>query len=101
MLPGFFLKWLGETLSAKSRKKSKNYSMNNQADIKQMIRIHAESVYIEKPFDLIITGHMHVVDDYVYNTNGKTVRSINLGTWLNKPIALMVEDSTIEWVELS
>jgi UDP-2,3-diacylglucosamine hydrolase len=100
MLPGFFLKWLGETLSAKSRKKSKHYSINNQNEIKQMIRTHGEYAYKEKPFDLIISGHMHVVDDYVFSVNGKSVRSINLGTWLNKPIALMVEGSTIEWIEL-
>ena len=100
-LPGSFLKWLGETLSAKSRKRSKHYSMNNQLEIKQMVRVHAELVHKEKPFDLIISGHMHVVDDYVFTINGKTVRSINLGTWLDKPIALMVQDSRIEWVELN
>jgi len=75
--------------------------MNNQKEIKQMIRTHAESIYNEKPFDLIISGHMHVVDDYTFAVKDKSVRSINLGTWLDKPIALMVEDSTIEWIELN
>lgn len=100
ILPGWFLKWFGETMSAQSRKRSKNYSVNNQDEIKKMIRLHAERVHREKPFDLIITGHMHVVDDYAWSSQGRTVRSINLGTWLNKPIALMVEGSHIEWVAL-
>lgn len=100
LLPSFFLKWLGESLSANSRKKSKQYSINNQTEIKQMIRTHGEAVHKEKPFDLIITGHMHVLDDYVFSANGKSVRSINLGTWLHKPIALKVENSSVEWVEL-
>jgi UDP-2,3-diacylglucosamine hydrolase len=53
ILPGSFLKWVGESLSAKSRKHSKNYSMNNQDEIKSMIRRHAEDSYAKKPFDII------------------------------------------------
>lgn len=100
LIPGWFWKWFGEMMSAKSRKKSKDYSVNNQAEIKNMIRRHAESIYKEKPFDLIITGHMHVEDDYQFNVDGRNVRSINLGTWLNRPIALLIENEKISWVPL-
>ncbi len=101
LLPGIFLKWLGGALSSRSRKKSKEYSMQNQTEIKNMIRTHAELVIDQKPFDLIITGHMHVTDDFEFNHAGKLIRSINLGTWLQKPVALMVEDSTIKWIDLN
>lgn len=101
LIPGFFMKWFGETMSAKSRKKSVHYSVNNQEEIKQMIRTHAISVYDKKPFDLIITGHMHVEDDFTFNKANKSVRSINLGTWLNRPIALKIEGSQINWIELT
>ena len=104
LLPGFFLKWIGELLSAKSRKHSKNYSINNQNEIKMMIRNHAENIYQEKPFDLIISGHMHIEDDYEFeikdSIENKKVRSINLGTWLYRPLAVMIQDSNIDWVFL-
>ncbi len=101
LVPGFIMKWFGEAMSAKSRKKTTHYSANNENEIRQMIRTHAESIYDEKPFDLIITGHMHVEDDYTFDKKGKKIRSINLGTWLQRPIALKIEGSNIDWIELN
>lgn len=101
ILPGSFLKWIGDTMSSKSRKKTMKYSEANQDEIKNMIRSHAQKVYLEKPFDLIVTGHMHVEDDYMFKVDGKEVRSINLGTWLNRPVSLKIENNKIEWILLT
>jgi UDP-2,3-diacylglucosamine hydrolase len=88
-------------MSSKSRKKTMKYSEANQDEIKNMIRSHAQKVYLEKPFDLIVTGHMHVEDDYMFKVDGKEVRSINLGTWLNRPVSLKIENNKIEWILLT
>jgi UDP-2,3-diacylglucosamine hydrolase len=96
ILPGFFLKWLGESISAKSRKKSSNYALKNQEEIKKAIRTYAQKTYKQKEFDLIITGHMHVVDDFTFETSSGPARSINLGTWLDRPRALMIQGSVVE-----
>jgi UDP-2,3-diacylglucosamine hydrolase len=102
ILPGRFTKWLGDHLSAKSRKKSKNYAIHNQQEIKKMIRLYAEIEYEKSlkhhPFEVIITGHMHVQDDYTFED--KKLRSINLGTWLNAPVVLKIENSEIAWIKL-
>lgn len=103
ILPGFFVKWIGDTMSARSRKKSKDYAIHNKEELKKMIRLYAEtehekSTQNQQPFELIITGHMHVEDDHVFKN--KKLRSINLGTWLNEPVALKIENSEVSWVKL-
>ncbi len=99
ILPSFFVKWLGDFLSSKSRKKSKDYAIKNQLEIKNMIRKYARHCFSNEKFDLIITGHMHVQDDHIFKD--LQMRSINLGTWLNQPIALKIENGKIEWKDLS
>ncbi len=99
-VPGFFWKWFGEKQSQKSRKKTGHYGLSNAAEIKNLIRTHAQKVYAEKKFDLIVTGHMHVFDDFTFEVNGKKIRSVNLGTWLEKPRALMIENGELKTIEL-
>lgn len=101
IVPGFFWKWLGEKLSQKSRKRSSNYSQENTDRIRKLIRAHAHRVFDTKPFDLIVTGHMHVCDEYKFEVNGRQVKSINLGTWLEKPRALKLENGKTEVIELN
>ncbi len=100
ILPSFFWKWLGEKQSEKSRKRTGHYGRNNVDQIKQMIRAHAERMYDQSPFDFIITGHMHILDDYTFERAGKKVRSINLGTWLEKPRALLLENGNAKFVDV-
>lgn len=100
-LPGFFWKWLGERESQKSRKKTAQYALENSEEIRQLIRRYAENVLATEKFDLLITGHMHVADDYIFTKNGHSVRSINLGTWLEQPRAVCLRNGQAEWVDLS
>lgn len=94
-LPGFFWKWFGEMLSASSRKKTAHYAISNAEKIKTMIQAYAMKVYNSQPFDLIITGHMHVFDDFQFvGNNQQKIRSINLGTWLEAPRVLLIENNT-------
>lgn len=99
-LPSHFWKWFSERQSQKSRKKTSRYAIDNADQIRTLIRKYAEVSYAETPFDLIVTGHMHIFDDYEFNVDKKKevkkIRSINLGTWLDKPRALKIENGKIE-----
>ena len=100
MVPGWFWKWFGEKESQKSRKKTGNYAKDNAERVRNLIQTHAKRIYPEEPFDLIVTGHMHIFDDYEFTMGSKKIRSINLGTWLEKPRALKIEKNQIEIVDL-
>ncbi len=99
-LPGFFWKAVGEKLSHKSRRRTAAYAIENTEKIQTLIRSYAHVAYDEKPFDLIVTGHMHIRDLYTFDADGKKITSINLGTWLEKPTALKIENDLLETVDL-
>lgn len=100
IVPGWFWKWFGEKQSQKSRKKTAHYAIQNSESLRTLIRTYAENSYREKEFDLIVTGHMHIFDDYTFRVGEKNVRSINLGTWLEKPRVLHIENGKIEVLDL-
>ncbi len=99
-IPGEFWWNIGEILSPLSRKKSSSYRSINQKKLIEMIRQHAQRAYNQNHFDLIVTGHMHVRDDYTFEINSKSVRSINLGSWFDQPAVLKLVNKKIEWVDL-
>lgn len=100
-LPSRFWSFIASRQSKKSRKKTSRYAVDNSEKIISLIRAHAERTILKDNFDLIVTGHMHVFDDYQFTKNGKEYRSINLGTWLEKPRALKISDGKIEIVDLN
>ena len=94
-LPGPLLAKIGETASHKSRTyTSETKAISIEKAIK-LIRTHAKKAYDEKPFDLIVTGHVHVKDDYNFEVNHKKIRSINLGSWINEPWVLELENGNV------
>ena len=99
-LPGEFWVGVGEFFSGLSRRRTRHYSSRNEKEIVQMIREHAHRSYIEKEFDLIISGHMHVKDDFEFQMNQKRVRSINLGSWMQVAQVLKLSSGKLEWIEL-
>ncbi len=99
-LPSHFWKWLTESQSKKSRKKTSRYAQENSERIIKLVRAYAEKTFKVEPFDLIVTGHMHIFDDYSFEVSGRKVRSINLGTWLEIPRALKVTDGEIKVISL-
>lgn len=85
-LPGKFWGWVGNKMSSESRKHSQVYREEQVAKLKQMHREHAERAFREKRFDLLVTGHLHVDDDY--QLPGQKARAINLGSWFGEAKAL-------------
>ena len=100
-VPGHIWNWLAEVYTKKiTRRKTYRYTQEHMDRIRKMIRVYAESKAKAGDFDLIVTGHMHVFDDYLFEMNGRQVRSINLGTWLEKPRVLKIQNKIPQVVEL-
>ncbi len=96
VLPSCFWKPVGEFLSSKSRKKTAFYAVTQSEKIKTMVQAYAMKVYNSESFDLIVTGHMHVFDDFSFKGQGqKNIRSINLGTWLDQPRTLLIDENKV------
>lgn len=102
IIPGPVWDAVGNYAARKSRARSGTYRARNEEKLSKMIRAHAERVYSEHPYDVIISGHMHVHDDYEFQAGGKTARSINLGSWYGPQVqVLKLSDRQFEWITLN
>ncbi|WP_413568648.1 UDP-2,3-diacylglucosamine diphosphatase [Bdellovibrio sp. HCB117] len=101
IIPGKFWDYVGNRASKRSRARSGHYRATNESQLVQMIRAHTEKVYQEKPFDIIISGHMHVFDDHVVDIRGRKVRTVNLGSWFEEKVKVFhIKDGQPNWVYL-
>jgi UDP-2,3-diacylglucosamine hydrolase len=100
-LPGDVIQKIGNSMSRSSRKwTSSTFKRLNENAIRKMIRTHAAAVYESEPFDLLVTGHVHVRDDHEWSPRaGERARSIGLGCWLvDRPSdALCLQPSGATW----
>lgn len=91
---------LGERASRISRHYT---SVTKPVRLEEMLgkmHAYAEFAYDDQPYDLLISGHVHIKDDYSFERGGKEVRSINLGSWMEQPLAFLVTDQKQEFVTL-
>lgn len=105
-LPGETVQAIGNRMSRSSRKwtSSAMKALDNTA-IRKMIQTHAREVFRDdEPFDYIVTGHVHVRDDFAWrdDVTDRNVRSINLGCWLTDemPKAFCLDDRGGRWVDV-
>jgi UDP-2,3-diacylglucosamine hydrolase len=102
LIPGKFWDELGNYAARKSRARSQKFRSVNEEKLAGMIRHHAHRVYEERPFDVLISGHMHVVDDYEFQVGVRKARSINLGSWYGKEVkVLKLTGQNFEWVTIT
>lgn len=99
LLPGHLLNEAGKLASKLSRKKSSQRRQNNIERLRDLIRAYAEKSSKHSEFDYIITGHMHVRDEYRLESNRQKI-SINLGSWYEEPMALCLENTGHYWKSL-
>lgn len=99
-LPGKLVARLGERASVTSRAYTSQTKTISEEDAIDKIRAHAALAHDERPFDMLISGHVHIRDDYRFETPSGTARSVNLGTWLIAPCYFRVDGSGGELVEL-
>ncbi len=102
IIPGRLLSYLGRRASKKSRHQSSHFLVQNEDRLVKMIRQHAETVYNDVPFDVIISGHMHVFDDYSFVRGDHQARSFNLGSWFTEQVrVLRLEGQEFSWVTIA
>ena len=87
-LPEWFVTYVGQRMSKLSRAytSAKSKQIHNQ-EICQRVRNFAERRHAESAFDFLITGHVHVRDDWKLPSGA---RSINLGSWFEDPAVLLL-----------
>ena len=101
LIPGVVWDGVGNYAARKSRSRSHDYRIAHEDKLVQMIRHHAHRVYDEKPYDLIVSGHMHVYDEYEFQVGIRKVRSVNLGSWYGPQVkVLKLKGIQPEWVEI-
>jgi len=101
LLPPKAFSDLGNFASRMSRKRSSQVRSKQEEYLRGLIRAYAQQAFARKPFDVLITGHMHILDDWEFAVAGRKVRSINLGSWFEKPRSLLIDDTGISWRELN
>jgi len=81
--PGVLVKAIGENWSRLSRQ--------SRPHVNEKTKLRARQYAIEslskKEFDLIIFGHIHMRDEFAFEFNGRRHQYINLGSWLESPVA--------------
>jgi UDP-2,3-diacylglucosamine hydrolase len=95
-LPAPVLRWIGQKASLKSRGYTTEVKTATDEEVRVKIRKHSMSIFRRSPYDIIVSGHVHVAEDHEEVMALRTFRIVNLGTWLKKPILLDIKDRTVE-----
>lgn len=98
-LPGRLVGRIGERASRHSRQYTSHSKTISRERAIAKIRRHAALAHAREPFDLIVSGHVHVRDDTTIESANGRARSINLGTWLDAPCYLLLDDDDVRLVE--
>lgn len=104
-LPEKFIVWLGNKMSSLSRTYTSKLKTISTERARRVIRQHAERVLGQDTFfDMLICGHVHVVEDVeirkTYKSSFKMVRLINLGAWFDGPRVFVVDSSGARFLDL-
>jgi UDP-2,3-diacylglucosamine hydrolase len=99
-LPGWLLARIGVLASRTSRSYTSRFKTISDEHARATVRDHARTAARQGPFDLIVTGHVHIRDDYAFELEGRTVRSVNLGSWAETPCVFRITGERQEFVEL-
>lgn len=100
VVPGKFWDEVGSFASRLSRKKSSSVRRDTTDEMRQKIRTFAQEKAKSSDFDYIITGHMHVRDEFEFADGNKKRISINLGSWYEPPQVLLLTEKGHSWKQL-
>jgi UDP-2,3-diacylglucosamine hydrolase len=99
-LPGKLMEVIGDRFSRVSRFYTDRMNQEYKDKVKKLTREYAKNIHAERPFDLIVTGHTHVDDDYTLDIDSKKVRTVNLGSWLDRPKVFVVTTTEQKFIDL-
>jgi UDP-2,3-diacylglucosamine hydrolase len=102
-LPSRAVQWLGERASRLSRNHTNEKRERSIPEelVREMIRTFAEKKSEKVFFDYIITGHVHVNDEFKKDLGKRSFVSINLGSWFEFPTALKMTKTGHQIADLS
>ena len=90
-LPDFAVRWIGRRASRRSRQYTSTVKAASDEEVREKLRAHARRVWNVRPFDVLVAGHVHVVEDSVVNG----FRVVNLGTWLKDGRVMELSGQTV------
>lgn len=100
-IPGIFWDTFGQAASRLSRRKAWSRKPSPQKDkLKRLLIDYTKNVYQESPFDVLITGHIHLFADEEILVKGKNIYSKNLGSWYDHPKTLVLFQGKWKWQDL-
>ena len=99
-LPGKLAAGIGERASATSRSYTSETKVIAREDAIAKIRQHAAIAHRQQPFDLLVSGHVHIRDDHTMTDSSGSFRSVNLGTWLDTPCCFVLDNAGARFIEL-
>jgi UDP-2,3-diacylglucosamine hydrolase len=85
-LPDGWVQRIGQRASSVSRDYTTQVKVATENEVRTKIERHARQVFASEPFDLLVSGHVHVADDREIAVDAHKFRSVNLGTWLSQPL---------------
>jgi UDP-2,3-diacylglucosamine hydrolase len=98
-LPGSFVAWIGKLMSRTSRVYTN--SIRDPQRILKVIHTHAQKVFSQKPFQVIISGHVHLRDEISFVMGGQKMTCYNLGSWDDKCLVLKKSNRQWQWIDIS
>lgn len=99
-VPNPAVKFIGEKASRVSRDYTSNVKTVSAAQVKTKFLAHIDRAFVEKPFDILVSGHVHVPQDVSQDRDGRAVRAFNLGTWLKEPLVLDLKSESVKLVSV-
>jgi UDP-2,3-diacylglucosamine hydrolase len=81
---------------------SRKYTDHKRDPVLEIFREYAQTLRRREDFQLLVTGHTHVPDDFAFKNEDLETRLINLGSWFDGAHFLKVRSSgEIEHVKIS
>ena len=99
-LPGSLVARIGERASSGSRQYTTHTKSITAEKAIAKIRDHAERAFRDRPFDILLAGHVHVRDDYRADSDGGSFRAVNLGSWMDAPCFFRLDSNDGRFHEL-
>jgi UDP-2,3-diacylglucosamine hydrolase len=95
ILPNWTVVDIGQRMSTASRRYTSEVKVVSRDRAIEKMRSHARYVLngqtqMSSDYDLLVHGHTHVMDDFVFSHNGRQRRAINLGSWITEAYCLHV-----------
>lgn len=92
--------FIGEKASQASRHYTSSTKVMSENTHKEKHRAYAKKSYRIQPYDYMISGHIHIRDEFVLEELSENAKAINLGTWLDEPTMLCISERGCEFQRL-